>query len=78
MPRVEKIDFQELHSIETVVKLVHEKYVLVSNQYNIENIINYYKQFYLIEKGENKFSHIYGFPIRKSLEPSIKAEFRKL
>ncbi len=41
MPRVEKIDFQELYSIETVVKLVHEKYVLVSNQYNIENIINY-------------------------------------
>ncbi len=72
------IDFQELYSIETVIKLLDEKYVLVSNEYHIENIINYYKQFYLIERGENKFSHIYGFPIRRSLDPKIRAEIRKL
>jgi hypothetical protein len=60
------------------MKLFDDKYVLVSNQYHIENIINYYKQFYLIERGENKFFHIYGFPIRKSMKPTIKAELRKL
>lgn len=78
MPRVLRTTNRELYSIETINKLLSNKYVLISSKYVINNIMNYYYQYNLVETGEDTYSYVYGFPVRKSLNIKLKTKLRKM
>jgi hypothetical protein len=78
MPRVEEIKYVEAYKLEMIKKLMSYKYVFISNHHKIQKLANYYSQYNLIETGEDNYSFLFGYIIRKSLNPFIKKKFGKL
>jgi len=80
MPRVRKIDYSEQFSSSIIVELIQNKNVLISAQYIVNEIIKYYDRINLIESGDIQAINtiLYGFPIRKSIDPSLKKKIENL
>ncbi len=75
---METIDFDELFSFKTIEKVIHEKHVLLSDQYTISSILDFYYQFNLIKTGHDKDFHLNGFPVRKYVSSAFKYKLREL
>jgi hypothetical protein len=78
MPRVKTIDYNDIYSIDTVEKILSNKYALITSYFEAQRLINHYYQYNLIETGDDNFSFMFGFPIRKSLNFKAKNKIIKM
>ncbi len=78
MPRVKTIDHKDIYSIDTVEKVLSNKYVLITSYFETRRIINHYYLYDLIETGDDSYYFMFGFPIKKSLDFRAKIEITKM
>ncbi len=78
IPRIKPINYFQQYFFSTIKDLIENKNVLIAEQYTIDEIIKYYRQFKLIETGEDLYTSFYGFPTKKSLKENFKAKLKNL
>ena len=76
--RIETIKFTQIYELNTIIKLVERRYVMVSSAQAIGNQIDYYKGYGLIVTGHEFQAHYYSFVLRKHMNTNIRNKLIKL
>jgi len=78
MPRVRKISFLDQFNSTIIMELIKNKNVLISAEYIINEIIKFYYTINLKESGDISTTNLYGFPIRKLIDQSLRRRLENL
>jgi hypothetical protein len=72
------IEHLDKYKIDLILKLMEYKYVYISSMDILRELVSFYYGFKLRILEGDKYSHVHGYPIRKSLNSGLKLKFRKL
>lgn len=78
MKRINTVPLKDITSTKTIDEVLQQKSVIVTETDIIRNIREYYNQFNLKEAEEDQNFFLYGFPINKSLNETIKSKLKNL